>query len=140
MMKKVLLDTNVIIDWLAKRVPFAERSIQVIELVRDGKVAAFVSASAITDIFYIIRKLVNLSAAQDAITQILSILKIAAIDESDIIAARYSLFADFEDAVQFTCAKKLGADYIITRDTADFEQSTIPAISPDDFIITHKDL
>ena len=139
MMKKVLLDTNVVIDWLAKREPFAKQSIQIIELARDGKVVAFVSASAITDIFYIIRKLVSLSSARDAITQILSILKIAAIDEYDIIAARYSQFADFEDAVQFICAKKLGADYIITRDTADFELSTIPAVSPENFIINHSE-
>ncbi|GAP72448.1 hypothetical protein SAMD00024442_32_10 [Candidatus Symbiothrix dinenymphae] len=132
-MMKVLLDTNVVIDWLIDRMPFAEASTAALKIAANNGVA-YVSASAITDVYYIVRKLDGVDAARMSINRILDILKIAAIDEYDIIAARYSLFADFEDAVQFTCAKKLGADYIITRDTADFELSTIPAISPENFI------
>ena len=130
---KVLLDTNVVIDWLTDRMPFADASSDAIAFSVDRGIV-YITATVITDIFYIIRKSDGIDAAKTAITKILEILKIASVDEVDIRAAKDSLFEDFEDAVQFICAKNLSADYIITRNTADFEHSTIPALSPEDFL------
>jgi predicted nucleic acid-binding protein len=132
-MMKVLLDTNIVIDWLTDRMPFADASSDAIEFSVDNGLV-YVSATAITDIFYIVRKTDSIEAAKTAITKILEILKIAAVDEADIRAAKDSLFTDFEDAVQFVCAKKLRVDYIITRDPEGFEISTIPALSPEEFL------
>jgi predicted nucleic acid-binding protein len=130
---KVLLDTNVVIDWLTDRMPFADASTEAIEFSVDNGVV-YISATAITDIYYIVRKLDGAESAKMSIAKILEILKIASVDESDIRAARDSSFADFEDAVQFICARKLNVDYIITRDPDGFELSTIPALSPEDFL------
>jgi predicted nucleic acid-binding protein len=113
--------------------PFADASTDAIEFSVDNGLV-YISATTITDIYSIVRKSDGIAAAKTSVSRILEILKIASVDEFDIRAARDSLIADFEDAVQFICARKLNADYIITRDTEDFALSTIPALSPEDFL------
>jgi predicted nucleic acid-binding protein len=135
MTKKVLIDTNVIIDVLAKREPFFDYSAQILRLSEAGDIAAFVSANSVTDIFYILRKYIqNTSVLAFTMQNLLSIVDVADILKADIQRAFDLEFTDYEDALQARCAKRIKADYIITRNPTDFANSPVPALTPETFL------
>ncbi len=132
---RVLVDTNVILDFLQEREPFVEDATKVFELIDAGEIEGFIAATTITNIYYIVRRAVGLAAAEDAITQILTDLQICKVDRAileDAIALR---FRDFEDGVQYACAIAYGVDAIVTRDVSGFVASEIPVKSPRELIL-----
>jgi predicted nucleic acid-binding protein len=132
---KILIDTNVIIDVLAKREPFQAMSAQILRLSETGKVMAFISANSVTDIVYILRKyIVDKSVLTLTIQNLLSIVDVADILKTDIFRAFELNFTDYEDALQARCAKRLKANFIVTRNPADFVNSSVPALTPEAFL------
>jgi len=129
---RLLLDTNILIDILSKRDGYIE-SLSVLRYCETGYAAGYVSTTTITDAMYIMRKL-EPSAIRSAIQTLISIVEIADVLKSDIHAAFLSGMADFEDAVQASCAARINADYIVTRNVKDFEKSSVPAVSPEDIL------
>ena len=135
---KVLIDTNVIIDVLAKREPFHETSAQILRLSETGEIAAFISANSVTDIVYILRKyILDKSVLIFTVQNLLSIVDVADILKTDILRAFELDFTDYEDALQARCAKRIKADCIITRNPSDYANSPVPALTPESFL---KDL
>ena len=130
---KVLLDTNIIIDIISKRDGY-EDSLKLLKYCEMRKLEGYISATTITDIFYILRKHIDPSQVHDAMQTLLIIVNIARVGKSEILAAFASDMKDFEDAVQVACAKRIGADYIVTRNLKDFQQSEVKAISSSDFV------
>jgi predicted nucleic acid-binding protein len=131
----VLLDSNVVLDHVLKRVPFADNATDIISLAKQGKFSAFVSASAVTDIYYIASKeLKSQILALEELKCLLQIVGIAAVTGVEIRRAVDLAWPDFEDCVQFAAGENIQALYIITRDTDGFSASIIPAVSPEKFI------
>ena len=95
----------------------------------------FVSSSAITDIFYVVRKaLHNSYAAQRIIYDLFSFITILNVGKEDIEMALSLNWKDFEDAVQYSVALSNNVDYIISRNSKDFESQMIPVLSPKEFL------
>lgn len=128
---RVLIDTNVVLDFLQEREPFVEAAAKPFEQIDDGKVDGFVTATTITNIYYIVRKAAGSKTAIDALTQIITDLHICVVDRNILQQAVNFGFQDFEDAVQYACAMVYGVDAIVTRDTSGFTNSEIPVIAPD---------
>jgi len=131
----ILIDTNVILDQLLKREPFYEDAESIRVLSENGHINSYISASAITDIYYIARK--EIRDKETVITLIENLLKttsIAAVTETSIYEALVLKWDDFEDAVQYVAGKSISADYIITRNKSDFDGSKIEVLSPDEFL------
>jgi predicted nucleic acid-binding protein len=101
---RILIDINVVLDFLQEREPFVEDAAKLFEKIDAGEIEGFIAATTITNIYYIIRKAAGIVAAQDAITQILTDLYICPVDRSVIEQAISLNFRDFEDAVQYACA------------------------------------
>jgi predicted nucleic acid-binding protein len=132
---KVLFDTNIVIDILKRREPHYENSNKVLMLIVDEKVEGIIGASAITDIYYLIRKqYADIKMTVDIIFALLEIIKPVDTLTSDVFYAAELGFNDFEDAVVAAIAMREKTDYIITRNTKDFSQSPVPAITPDTFL------
>ena len=132
---KVLIDPNVIIDVLEEREPFYKDSYNVIRLGLENEIETIMSAADITNIYYVIRKsLKDAIAAREKIFILSNYLKICKATAEDITAAIILFIPDFEDAVVAAIAKREKADFIITRNESDFENSHIPVISPAQFI------
>jgi len=131
--KTVFADTNVILDVLLQNEGLWEDSLRVFQLAERKEVRVCVSASSITDIFYISRKKLTISGARKAIEMLLNIFEIVGVDESDLRRALTVPISDIEDALQAWCAKKAGAEAIITRNGDDFKGIDIPVISPKQF-------
>ena len=131
----VLIDTNVILDYVLLREPFAETAGKCLEQIIIRKEKAYLTASTITDIYYVSRKaLQNNEAAKSIISKLLNAFQIAAVDKPDCLKALNADISDYEDALVSVCAQKVKAEWIITRNTKHFQNSSVPAILPDDFL------
>lgn len=135
---RVLLDTNVIIDFYEEREPFLKAAEQLLLLCAEEKCTGLVSASAMTDIYFLLSKSLGKDIALDCIKKLLAFLEVADVGGSDIAKAAGAQMPDFEDAVVSFCAKRAKAEYIVTRNQPDFEGGPVPAISPTDFLEKHN--
>ena len=133
---KILIDTNIVLDVLLRRTDFFNASYNVLKLATLGKAEAIVTANSITDIYYILHRANKEPIkSKDAIVQLLSLVNIADVLASDVMNALSSKITDFEDALAGAIAKRVKADYIVTRNTKDFNNSPVAAIDPKDFLI-----
>lgn len=131
---KILIDTNVILDVIQKREPFFADSYHALRKAIEANAECMISASAATDIFYILRKaLQSAQQAKDRIEQLSQIVTFADVQGIDIHTALMHSMPDFEDAVVDAVAKRNGASYILTRNIKDFTGSAVPAITPIEF-------
>ena len=138
---KVLVDTNVALNILLYQPNFFSGSKKVFDLAEINAFEAFISASAITDIYYIASKKLGKKVARENIKQhLLSVFKPATVTDSHIYQALDLEWGDFEDSVQFVVGEGLGVDYIITRNVQDFSSGSIPAVTPEQFIQVISDI
>ena len=132
---KVLFDTNILLDVIEKREPHFSDSYQVFIKSAKREIEAIVGAGSITDIYYVINR--NCKDVKQALGYIIDMTKIVTpVDTkaADIHEAIRLDFPDFEDAVVAATAARENVDYIITRNTADFVKSPVPAIQPLGFL------
>ena len=130
----ILIDSNIALDILLNRQPWYEKAALIFSLTRRSIVKSYVSASAITDIFYVAKKELGKSAAREAIKRLVRVFYPATVSDGHIFQALDLEWDDFEDSVQFTVGEGLSADYIVTRNTQDFSSSHIPAVTPEQFL------
>lgn len=131
---RIIFDTNVILDVLANRMPFADDSVRATSLAVEGKVEGAISSNTVTDIAYQLNRVHPPSAVKMLLLDILTCLQVIDVNHSDCIHACNSKVADYEDALLVASAKRWKADLIVTRDKKDFTNSDIPAISPTAFL------
>ncbi len=132
---KAVIDTNVILDAIASRPPFCVEAQKIMLLAAQEAFEGYITASSITDIYYIARKSLSEREAREALRKLFQIFTVLDVRGADCEAALDLTVDDYEDAVVSICAKKAGAAYIITRDE-DFQKcsSVPPAISPAVFL------
>jgi len=138
-LKKILVDTNVALDILLRRQDYTNASV-IFSLAEHNIIACFLSASAITDIFFLSKNDLGKKAAKEALKDLLQVFKPAAVTDCHIYQALDLEWGDFEDSVQYVVGESLSVDYIITRNADDFSCGDIPAITPEQFIETIVDL
>ena len=132
---RVLIDTNVILDVLLKRSPFYEAAIEVLKLSAREDIQEFVSASAITDIYYIAYKNVRDKAlVRELLKKLLLIVSVAGVSEEEIQKALELGWKDFEDSVQYSVALLSEMDGLITRNVKDYSASEIQVWEPNQFL------
>ena len=130
---KILIDTNIALDILLKRPDYPNAYI-IYSLAEKNKIACYISASAITDIFYIARKDIGKKNAKEALKTLLQVFKPATVTASHIYEALDLEWEDFEDSVQYVVGENFPVDYIITRNISDYASGSIPAVTPEQFI------
>jgi predicted nucleic acid-binding protein len=131
---KVLLDTNVILDLLLDREPFADDAAQLISMVERCDIEGFLGATTITTIHYLLTKELGAKKAIQHIRVLLSLFEIASVHRVVIEGALDFKSIDFEDAVLDEAAFHAGVQYIVTRDVSGFKTSRLPVYSPNEFI------
>lgn len=130
----ILIDTNVLIDFIAKREPFYAFSEKVVDFCRQEIIDGAIAGHSVLNAMYILRKNFSLSELKAIFLNLCEFLYIEPVDFEKILSAlKDDNFSDFEDCVQMQCALNFRADYIVTRDIKDFRGSEIPAITPEDF-------
>ena len=133
---KVLIDTNVALDILLNRHPGFTNAAVIFSMTRQKIIESYISASAITDIFYLAEKDLGKKPTKEALKEMLQVFKPATVTDSHIFQALELDWDDFEDSVQFVVGAGLTVDYIITRNTQDFTSGSIIAVTPEQFLET----
>ncbi len=124
-MKKIALDTNIVLDAICNRKEAAVAQALFMEVAED-RAAGVITANAVTDIYYIARKSVGSEAAREAVKNLMTLFDIATVDGDICGSAAYSKMDDFEDAVFAYAAEREGVDYIATRDAGLIESQDCP--------------
>lgn len=130
----VLIDTNVIIDFLLEREPFYEPAAEILRRCAGNELTGYVAFHSIPNIWYILRKVPEKSR-REWLIDLCGFLRVTGASHEEVLKAiANDSFEDFEDCLQDRCAKGKGAQYIITRNVKDFDSSEVSAVSPQDFI------
>ncbi len=131
-MKHYSLDTNVVLDFLSRREPFAATALEIFWAGLEKRAVLYVASLSFSNVYYVLRKQTNPSAARSLVGALAKLVIIAAVDASVVQAAISSPFADFEDGLQHDAAASvLVIQAIITRDLHDFRASSLPVLTPE---------
>ncbi len=128
--RRLLIDTNVLMDVLGEREPFYPTSSQVWDRIHNGEWEGWISAHSVTTLYYLVRKQSAHDVAMRGIRVVMDVFRIAPVDANLIAAAVANPLGDFEDAVQHQCALQVGANAIVTRDKRHFLEVSIPVLTP----------
>lgn len=132
---RIVVDTNVVMDILIKREPFFQASYDAIRHAVEQGFECLVSASAITDIFYLLRReMKDAAQVRQSLERLLTLFDVADVLGMDIQTALSSDMNDFEDAVIHAVAMRYGADAILTRNARDFRNASMDVCCPAVFL------
>ncbi|GHV64665.1 PIN domain-containing protein [Bacteroidia bacterium] len=136
-MTKILLDTDVILDFLFDREPFAENAARIISLCESGKIEGYITPVIISNTYYLLRKTATHEEVIEKLRILLSIIDVLIIDKHIILQALNSSFRDFEDALQnYSAESDKSIDVIITRNVKDYKVSALIVMPPEKYINT----
>ncbi len=133
---KVFLDTNVLLDVLARREPHCIAASKIWSGVEQGALDGHISAISFNNVHYVLRRVESRQAAYSAMRLLRDIFRVVSLDEKIINRATDSEFSDFEEALQFFSAHHAGADFIITRNVRHFPAEPIAVVTPEQFLKT----
>jgi predicted nucleic acid-binding protein len=130
-MKRILFDTNVILDVLLDRHPFVEASARAWAAAETGLAEGMLAGHAVTTIHYLVRKGSGNAQAKRTVAAILHVFKVAPVDGAVIQEALQLPLPDFEDAVTSAAARATDCSYVVTRDPKGFRGSPVPPLLPE---------
>lgn len=135
-MKKLFIDTNIILDLLAKREPFYQSAARLFSLADKKEIQLFVSALSFANTNYILSKINNSNKAREALLKFKVLVTIVELNDKIVeLSLSDSSFTDFEDGLQYYSALKVEADIIITRNLKDFRTASIPVVTAQTYLL-----
>ncbi|MDX8570188.1 PIN domain-containing protein [Elizabethkingia sp. HX QKY] len=138
-MGKILIDTDVILDFFFDRQPFSEEASQILSLCESKKLNGFVTPIMISNIYYILRKTAKHEKVIEGLKSLMDIVDVTVITKNTIVDALNSNFKDFEDALQnFSALDKKDINIIITRNIKDYKTSSLSVMTPETYLKTIK--
>ncbi len=138
-MKKVLIDTDVILDFFFEREPFSDNAAKVLSQCERKIIVGYVTPVILSNVYYLLSKNTKPEKVIEKLKKLLIILDVLTIDKRMIVAALNSDFKDFEDAIQNYAAEiNDKVDIIITRNTKDYKKSKLAIMNPQEFLNSKK--
>lgn len=132
---KVLVDTNIFVDWLSERIPFAENSEKVILKCTEGEVQGYLAVHTFLDLNYILRKQFTLSEKREVFMMLCKTFTVIAENQQMLESVfKNEAYSDLEDGLQIVCAAEKGVDCIVTRNKKDFTATSIKVLLPEEFL------
>ncbi len=130
---KVVFDTNIVLDLLLDRQPWAQPAAELFARVESGALEGYLCATTLTTVHYLAAKSVGAERARKEVRDLLSLFAVAPVNRPILLAATELSFADFEDAVLYEAARHVAAEVIVTRDPAGFKKAELPIVAPEEF-------
>jgi predicted nucleic acid-binding protein len=135
-MSKAFIDTDVILDLMTGRAPFAMDAARIFSLSERKKISICTSGSVFCNAYYVLRKLGTHKKVVESLTQLSGLIEIIDLPGSAVRQALASAFNDFEDALQYYAAVSQKVNIIITRNTKDYKHSELAVLTPDQYLKT----
>ncbi|MEO6166826.1 MAG: PIN domain-containing protein [Chitinophagales bacterium] len=134
-MKKVFVDTNILIDLIADRKPFSKFAIEIFSKAEAKKIKLYTSSHAFATTHYLLKKYLEEKKLREILFSLLEYLQIIPVDLDIIKRGLRSKHKDFEDAIQIICACSIeNMDCIVTRNIKDFRNAEVPVLTPDEAV------
>ena len=134
MIKKIFIDTDIVLDVALARKPFFSASKIILAMAENNIIIGNISSNCIANIYYILKKSGGDNKARKFILNIVKYITVITIDHQNVLEALKSKFSDFEDALQHSSAVENRCEYIITRNIEDYKNSKIKVLLPEEFI------
>jgi predicted nucleic acid-binding protein len=131
---KILVDTNILLDVLAKRQPFYSASAQVWSYAERGDITAFISLISYNNVYYVVRKAEGKAKAETAMRLLRDVFRTVSADDQTVNQCIDFEMDDFEDAIQRCSAVRAKVECLVTRDPEHFSESDIPVLTPSEFL------
>lgn len=133
-MNKAFIDTDVILDFLIAREPFAVDAARIFSLAENKEISICTSGLVFSNAYYVLRKLGTHRKVVEKLTQLSRFIDIIGLSKAAVIQALGSDFGDFENALQHYAALADGVKVIVTRNTKDYRQSQLAVLAPDQYL------
>ncbi|MDP2385373.1 MAG: PIN domain-containing protein [Bacteroidota bacterium] len=134
-MKKIFVDTNILVDLIADRRPFSKFAIEIFSKAEEKKVKLFTSSHSIATTHYLLKKYIAEKELREILYSLLDYMQIIPLDIDVLKKGLKSKHKDFEDALQIICAGNIEKiDCIVTRNIKDFKLADIKVLSPEELI------
>lgn len=134
-MTRILIDTDIILDFFFDREPFAVNAAKILSLCESKEIKGFITPVIISNVYYLLRQTAMHEKVIEKLKMLVSITEILVIDRDAILHALNSNFKDFEDALQnYSAELDKEIDLILTRNTKDFKNSSLSVITPDNYM------
>lgn len=137
-MNKVFVDTDVVLDLLAERIPFFHFSAVLFTFAEMKKLELYTSPLILANTFYILRKQLGNDEAKSALRKLRILLHVVDSSDSIIDKALNSDFSDFEDAVQYYTALEHGINVILTRNLREYKKTSVIVQTPEAYLVTNQ--
>jgi predicted nucleic acid-binding protein len=136
-MRRIFLDTNILIDLIADRQPYSKAAIEIVKKAEEGVLELYTSSHALATCHYLLKKYVKEKDLRDILLSLSELVNIIPVDIDIIRKGLRSAHKDFEDAIQIGCAGSIaGMECIITRNVKDFKGSDVPVMTADGFCLS----
>jgi len=134
-MTKVLIDTDVILDFFFDREPFSESAAKILSLCESKEITGFITPVIISNVYYLLRQTAKHEKVIEKLKLLVSITEVLLINKDSILQALNSEFKDFEDALQnYSAELNKEIDIIITRNIKDYKNSSLGIMTPDNYL------
>jgi len=138
MIRRVFVDSDVILDVALARQPFVEASKIVLSILENGRAIGFASSNSITNIYYVLRKSGGDLRAREFLFDLLKYITAVPTSHLDVLNALGSEFKDFEDGVQYYSAQSIQCECIVTRNIEDYRKSELDLFMPIEFVSNYE--
>jgi predicted nucleic acid-binding protein len=136
-MKRLLVDTNIILDLLAKRGSFFDSASKLFSLADQNKVELYISSLSIANTNYVLSKMLNPTEAKDILRRFKVLVSIIPLTDKIIdLALNDNNFSDFEDGLQYYSALGANCKIIISRDQKGFKSAKLPVMTAEEFLFS----
>jgi len=136
-MKKILVDTNIILDLLAKRRVFYDSASKLFSLADQNKIELYISSLSIANANYVLSKILNPLDAKDILRRFKVLVSIIPLTDKIIhLALNDNNFSDFEDGLQYYSALGANCKILISRDKKGFKSAKLPIMSAEEFLFS----
>ena len=121
----MLIDTNVLLDVILDRGPWAEDATTLLDKIAKRKARGYVAGHAVTTVYYLVERASGRSAATTAVSDLLEVLTVVPLERADFQRALSLGLRDYEDGVQVAACLKAGARFLVTRNERDFKNAPV---------------
>jgi len=140
-MTSILIDTDVLLDFLYERESFCEDSAKILNLCDLNKISGWLTPVMLSNMYYILRKSHTHNEVVSKLRELLKILNVLSMNKDTVLLALNSEFTDFEDALQNYAAEFNGEiNFVVTRNIKDYKNSSLEVLTPNDFLSQYKEL
>jgi predicted nucleic acid-binding protein len=134
--KNLFVDSDIILDLLAKREPYYIHAANLFTLIDQKEINAFTSPIVFANLHYLLKKLTSNTSALKSLRKLKTLINTLPVDERVIEQSLNSEFNDFEDAIQYFTAINNRINIIITRNKTDYKKRKINVLTAEEYLKT----